>query len=101
MAKKLQINKAVQISDSSGNVEAKQVQLPVEGRLDWMQMLRKDIFHFGMGVDTESDDWGKAASGVALKFQYAMFYLFRSSVAKRKNSFTARLISGTIPLIFR
>lgn len=38
-------------------------------------MLRKDIFHFGMGVDTDSDDWGKAASGVALKFQYAMFYL--------------------------
>ena len=75
VVKKLQINKAVQISDSSGNVEAKQVQLPVEGRLDWMQMLRKDIFHFGMGVDTDSDDWGKAASGVALKFQYAMFYL--------------------------
>ena len=28
-----------------------------------------------MGVDTDSDDWGRAASGVALKFQYAMFYL--------------------------
>ena len=69
VAKKLQINKAVQISDSSGNVEAKQVQLPVEGRLDWMQMLRKDIFHFGMGVDTDSDDWGKAASGVALFYE--------------------------------
>lgn len=75
VARKLQVNKAVQISDSSGSVEAKQVQLPVEGRLDWMQMLRKDIFHFGMGVDTDSDDWGRAASGVALKFQYAMFYL--------------------------
>lgn len=75
VARKLQVNKAVQISDSSGSVEAKQVELPVEGRLDWMKMLRKDIFHFGMGVDTESDDWGKAASGVALKFQYAMFYL--------------------------
>nr|WP_294681368.1 phage portal protein [uncultured Anaerotignum sp.] len=75
VAKKLQINKAVQISDSSGSVEAKQVQLPVEARLDWMRMLRRDIFHFGMGVDTDSDDWGKAVSGVALKFQYAMFYL--------------------------
>ena len=75
VARKLQVNKAVQISDSSGNVEAKQVELPVEGRLNWMQMLRKDIFHFGMGVDTDSDDWGRAASGVALKFQYAMFYL--------------------------
>ncbi len=75
VARKLQVNKAVQISDSSGSVEAKQVELPVEGRLSWMRMLRKDIFHFGMGVDTDSDDWGKAASGVALKFQYAMFYL--------------------------
>ena len=75
VAKKLQINKAVQISDSSGSVEAKQVELPVEGRLAWMKMLRKDIFHFGMGVDTDSDDWGRAASGVSLKFQYAMFYL--------------------------
>lgn len=75
VARKLQINKAVQISDSSGKVEAKQIELPMEGRLDWLQMLRKDIFHFGMGVDTSSDDWGKAASGVSLKFQYAMFYL--------------------------
>ena len=75
VARKLQVNKAVQISDSSGSVEAKQVELPVEGRLNWMKMLRKDIFHFGMGVDTDSDDWGRAASGVALKFQYAMFYL--------------------------
>ncbi|MBQ3568007.1 MAG: phage portal protein [Anaerotignum sp.] len=75
VARKLQVNKAVQISDSSGSVEAKQVELPVEGRLDWMKMLRKDIFHFGMGVDTDSDDWGRSASGVALKFQYAMFYL--------------------------
>ncbi len=75
VARKLQVNKAVQISDSSGSVEAKQVDLPVEGRLNWMKMLRKDIFHFGMGVDTDSDEWGRAASGVALKFQYAMFYL--------------------------
>ena len=75
VAKKLQINKAVQISDTGGSVEAKQVELPVEGRLAWMKALRKDIFHFGMGVDTDSDDWGRAASGVSLKFQYAMFYL--------------------------
>lgn len=75
IAKKLQINKAVQISDTSGRVEAKQVALPMEGRLSWMKALRKDIFHFGMGVDTDSENWGKAPSGVALQFQYAMFYL--------------------------
>lgn len=80
VAKKLQINKAVQISDSSGKVEAKQVELPMEGRLAWMKALRKDIFHFGMGVDTDSDSWGRAPSGVSLKFQYAMFYLKINSI---------------------
>ena len=75
IAKKLQVNKAVHINDPSGKVEAKQITLPVEGRLQWMKMLRKDIFHFGMGVDTDSEELGKAPSGVSLKFQYAMFHL--------------------------
>lgn len=93
VARKLQINKAVQISDSNGRVEAKQVELPLEGRLAWMQALRKDIFHFGMGVDTDSDDWGKAASGVALKFQYAMFYLKINGIVPE--------IKGAVKAFFR
>lgn len=75
IAKKLQVNRAVQISDSSGKVETKQVELPIEGRIQWLQLLRKDIFHFGMGVDTDSERLGNAPSGVSLKFQYAMFHL--------------------------
>lgn len=75
VTKKLQINKAVHISDSSGHIEAKQVELPMESRMAWLKLLRKDIFHFGMGVDTDSENWGKAPSGIALQFQYAMFYL--------------------------
>ncbi len=75
IARKLQINKAVHISDSDGGVEAKQVELPMDGRISWLKMLRKDIFHFGMGVDTDSEDWSKAPSGVALKMQYGMFRL--------------------------
>jgi len=75
IAKKLQINKAVHISDAGGKVEAKQVELPMEGRLKWLKFLRKDIFHFGMGVDTDTDDLGKAPSGISLKFQYAKFHL--------------------------
>lgn len=35
-------------------------------------MLRKDIFHFGMGIDTDSDKFGNAPSGVSLKFQYTL-----------------------------
>lgn len=75
ITKKLQVNRAVQISDSSGKVETKQVELPIDGRIQWLKLLRKDIFHFGMGVDTDSERLGNAPSGVSLKFQYAMFYL--------------------------
>ena len=72
--KKLQINKAVNMmsSGSDGRIEAKQVELPVAGRLEFLKMLRKDIFHFGMGVDTDSDKFGNAPSGVSLKFQYTL-----------------------------
>ncbi len=80
ISKKLQINKAVHINDSSGKVEAKQVDLSITGRLDWLEALRKNIFHFGMGIDTESDDWGQNASGVSLQYQYAMFLLKISGI---------------------
>lgn len=80
IAKKLQINRAVHISDASGKVEAKQVDLPIEGRLQWLKFLRKDIFHFGMGVDTDNENLGNAPSGVSLKFQYAMFHLKVNSI---------------------
>ena len=74
VTKKLQINKAVNMmgSGDDGRVEAKQVELPVAGRLEFLKMLRKDIFHFGMGVDTDSDKFGNAPSGVSLKFQYTL-----------------------------
>lgn len=68
--KKLKINKGVNVSDSNGKIEAKQVDLPVTGRLEWMKMLRRDIYQFGMGIDVDADKFGNAPSGVSLKFQY-------------------------------
>ena len=70
--KNFHFNIAVHISDSSGKIEAKQVELPVSGRLEYLKMLRKDIFHFGMGIDVDSDKFGTAPSGVSLKFQYTL-----------------------------
>lgn len=75
IAKKLKINKAVSISDANGRVEAKQVELSAEGRLAWMQMLRRDIYHLGMGIDVDAETFGSAPSGVALKFRYAQLDL--------------------------
>lgn len=75
IAKKLQINKAVNVSDSSGKIEAKQIEIPMESRLAYLKMLRRDIFHFGMGVDVDSETFGTAPSGVSLKFRYELLNL--------------------------
>jgi phage portal protein, SPP1 family len=74
IARKLQVNRAVNVSDSSGSIDAKQIDLPVSGRIEWLKMLRRDIFNFGMGVDTDNDKLGNA-SGVSLKFQYTQLDL--------------------------
>ncbi len=73
IARKLQINKAVSISDSEGSVTAQQVELSLQGRIDYLRMLRRDIYHFGMGLGTDFEDetFGSAPSGVALQFRYA------------------------------
>lgn len=83
IAKKLQINKAVHINDANGKVEAKQVDLPVSGRLEYLKMLRRNIFHSGMGVDTDADKFGTAPSGVSLKFQYTLLDLKAGNMAAK------------------
>lgn len=77
IAKKLKINRAVSIQDASGagSVTANQVDLPVDGRINFLNMLRRDIYHFGRGVDTDSDKFGNAPSGTSLKFAYAQLDL--------------------------
>lgn len=74
IARKLRTNKAVNISDASGSIDAKQVELPVSGRLEWLKFLRRDIFNFGMGIDTDNEVFG-TASGVSLKFRYTQLDL--------------------------
>jgi len=81
IAKKLQINKAVSITDNSGNVEARQVELSMDGRLDYMKRLRRDIFQFGQGIDIDPDRLGNSPSGVSLKFQYTLLELKASGIA--------------------
>jgi SPP1 family phage portal protein len=76
IAKKLQINKAVTVEGGeNGNVTAQQVTLSVEERCKWLDMLRHDIYHFGMGIDTSDEQLGNNPSGVALKFKYTQLDL--------------------------
>lgn len=72
VVRKLKINKAVSISGGEGDgVRAQQVNLPVQERLEFLKMLRHDIYHLGMGIDVDDERFGTAPSGVSLKFRYA------------------------------
>ncbi len=68
--KKLQLNKSVSIPDANGKIQAEQVTLDTTQRLAYLDMLRRDIFHLGQGLDVDAEKFGTAPSGVALKFQY-------------------------------
>lgn len=72
---KLQINKAVSISDPSGKINAEQVTLNVSERIAWLDMLRRDIYHIGRGIDLNDEHIGSAPSGVSLKFRYTLLDL--------------------------
>lgn len=83
IARKLKINKAVNVGGGDGRIEAKQVDLPVTGRLEWMKMLRRDIYQFGMGIDVDADKFGNAPSGVSLKFQYGLLDMKANAMAAK------------------
>ncbi len=96
IAKKLQINKAVNITDSSGNVEARQIELSMEGRLNFLKRLRKDIFEFGQGVDVDPEMLGNSPSGVSLKFQYTLLELKASGIGIKLKQVIKELIGYMI-----
>lgn len=76
IVRKLRVNQAVYIAgQNSGNIDLKQLDLAMGGRIDWLQLLRDAIHEFGMAVDIKSDSFGNAPSGVALKFQYTLLDL--------------------------
>lgn len=77
IVKRLQMNKVVSVSggEAGDGVTAQQVTLPVADRCKWLDMLRHDIYHFGMGIDTSDEQLGNNPSGVALKFKYTQLDL--------------------------
>ncbi|MBC8530563.1 phage portal protein [Gehongia tenuis] len=68
--KNLMSYRAVKVS-GDGGVDT--LSLPGDGDSleDHLKRLRKDIYEFGRGVDTQSERFGASPSGVALKFLYA------------------------------
>jgi len=48
--KKLELNKAVSIDDPEGDVDAKQVTLNTSERIEYLDVLKKDIYNLGQGI---------------------------------------------------
>lgn len=62
--------RAVKVS-GTGKVETLTLDLNPEALEKHTEQLRKDIYEFGRGVDTQSEKFGNSPSGIALKFLYA------------------------------
>ncbi|MDD4095306.1 MAG: phage portal protein [Oscillospiraceae bacterium] len=75
IVRKLEINRAVSVNSQGGNIEMKQLDLQMSGRIDWLKELWKAIHVFGQAVDVTNDQLGNAPSGVSLKFQYTLLDL--------------------------
>jgi SPP1 family phage portal protein len=66
----LSVFRAVKVTDDGG-VDTISLEIAVEAFKTHMEMMRKDIYEFGRGVDTQSEKFGNSPSGIALKFLYA------------------------------
>jgi SPP1 family phage portal protein len=66
----LSVFRAVKVTNEGG-VDTINLEIAVEAFKTHMEMMRKDIYEFGRGVDTQSEKFGNSPSGIALKFLYA------------------------------
>ncbi|MEG1497583.1 MAG: phage portal protein [Clostridiales bacterium] len=58
-------------NSSGGGVETMQIEIPVEARVKFLDLLKKQIFVSGQGVDPDPENFGNS-SGVALKYLYSL-----------------------------
>ena len=57
--------------DEDGSAEVLNASVDIAAAKDDLEMLKKDIYDFGQGVDKNSDKLGNSPSGIALKFIYS------------------------------
>lgn len=68
--KNLSAYRAVKVTDEGG-VDTISLEIDTEAFKTHIEMTRKDIYEFGRGVDTQSDNFGNSPSGIALRFLYS------------------------------
>ncbi|MDN4069252.1 phage portal protein [Paenibacillus vini] len=57
--------------NGTGGINAINLDIDTEAHKAHIEQLRKDIYEFGRGVDTQSERFGNSPSGIALKHLYA------------------------------
>ena len=57
--------------DEDGSAEVLNASVDIAAAKDDLEMLKKDIYDFGQGVDKNSDKLGNSPSGIALKFIFS------------------------------
>lgn len=54
-----------------GDIKTVSIEMNNEGYKNHIEQLRRDIYEFGRGVDTQSDKFGNSPSGIALRFLFS------------------------------
>lgn len=78
--------------DEEGGVEIKTIDIPVEARKTKMEIDEKNIFRFGMGVNTEALKDTSATTSVAIKSAYANLDLKCDGLTKELKKFMRKLV---------
>jgi hypothetical protein len=78
--------------DDDGGVEIKTVDIPYEARKIKMEVDEKNIFRFGMGVNTESLKDTSATTSIAIKSAYSLLDLKCNKLEIRLKQFMRKLL---------
>ena len=82
--------------DENGNVEFKTVDIPYEARKVKLELDEKNIYRFGMGLNTAGLKDTTATTNIAIKAMYALLDLKCSKLEIRLKQFLRKLIKAVL-----
>jgi len=82
--------------DEEGGVEVHTIDIPYEARKIKMEIDEKNIFRFGMGVNTESLKDTSATTSIAIKSAYALLDLKSNKLEIRVKQFMRKLLKPVL-----
>lgn len=83
-------------TDTGAGVEIKTVDIPYEARKIKLELDEKNIFRFGMGINTESLKDTSATTNIAIKAAYSLLDLKATKLITRLKQFLRKLIKPVL-----